>query len=211
MVLPYCVALHSLQPNDLFAVRGAQVERLASGVLSCYYSRHDSFRNPTAQDGLKFHETVSKIFAGGPVIQFRFPMLLNSVVELRAHLEAHAQEYESFLRKTQDMVQMDVQLSTSAAEQSASSGTEYLRARSEQQKQLESAATATRNAAAELARDWRQSKPQSGKLNCYALVRRNDLGRFRESLRMPALTPAFKMSVTGPWPAMQFFEAQTSK
>lgn len=210
MLLPYCVALHSSESKNLTGVREAEVKQLAIGALHCYYSRYESFLNPSAQDGLQFHEVVSKIFAQGTLIQFRFPMLLDEESELREHLAAHAREYESFLRTTRELVQMDLQFTSSAKESNAASGAEYLRARSLQQKELERAAAAARSAVGQLATDWREAVAQTGKFSCYSLVKRDDATKFREQLRALKVGPQIKLSITGPWPPMQFFEAKLS-
>ena len=210
MLLPYCVALHSSSKN-LTGVREVKVEQLAMGALHCYYSSHESFPNPGAQDGLQFHEVVSKIFAHGTLIQFRFPMFLNAESELRENLAAHGREYETFLRKTRELVQMDLQFTSSVQGSNTASGAEYLRTRSAQRKELERAAAAARSAAGQLATDWREAVAQAGKFSAFSLIKRDEAAKFREQLRALEIAPHIKMNITGPWPAMQFFEAKSSK
>ena len=208
-VLPYCILLSkssvAIPPTG---VRDGGIQQLTQGSLLALYSHIEKTDISAAnfqQTALHFHEVVSAVFRHSAVVPFRFPTWL-SEPELGAHLGEQSARYEDFLTRHADHVQMEIRidLASNEASQPASSGTEHLRKRATQSRELHSEKEKLKELLSAEVIEWRERELPTG-LRMYALVERNRIASFREKLsgRDPTL------SHSGPWPAMEFLEQQT--
>lgn len=116
------------------------------------------------------------------------------------HLEKESAGYQLFLTEHAEQVQMEFRVATHSEQRAASSGTEHLRMRSEQLREVGNAAEELRNLLAADVVDWRERDVAEGK-RLFALVERSRVARFRERLSERGVR------VTGPWPATEFLVA----
>ena len=194
-----------------FGVRDAAIESLVESGIRCIVSHFDfpaaagtvpQFRK---DDALQLHHVVTAVFQQAAVIPFRFPTLLPES-ELRGFVKEKSQAYLDALSRLREMVQMEVRIASKAsAPATPASGTEYLQALQARTKALEEAAALLRNLAGALAQDWRE-RPLAQGLRCYALVRRDQIGPFRERMRSLPVGDMVTLAISGPWPATEFLE-----
>lgn len=208
MILAYCIVADTQLSAPAAGVGQRPVEEITHGQLRCFYSR---FQQPpekfSKEDVLEFYATVQACFRQAAVIPFRFPTLVESERELLQFLQEKSQPYGAALERLRNMAQMELRIASehSRTSKNKPSGKQYLAQRLSKKQALESAATAARSAAGELARDWRQRETQGG-LHCYALVAREDIGRFQEILQSLPSEKGLQMLISGPWPATEFIE-----
>ena len=207
--LPYCILLSkSLVDVPPKGVRDGGIQRLTQGSLLALYSQIEKTEISAAnfqQTALEFHGVVHAVFRQAAVVPFRFPTWL-SETELAAHLREQSARYEDFLTRHAQHVQMEIRidLPTSEASQPASSGTEHLRKRAIQSRELHSQKEKLKELLSTEVLEWRERELPKG-LRIYALVERNRIASFREKLS--GHDP--RLSHSGPWPGMEFLEQQT--
>ena len=194
-------------------VGGGRIEVFSSEDLQCLFSKHESLENASQQDALDFHAVLESIFKQVMVIPFRFPTVLHSEADLGAHLRLHGEGYRQDLHRFGQLVQMELHLSAKEAQpalRANSSGTEYLKARSQNTQALASAAQQSRQLLGEMLRDWQQVAPlgeDQRTLRCYALIARSDMQRFREKLVSHSVPAGVTMALSGPWPPTAFMSS----
>ena len=209
-VVPYCIVEASGQiaaPES--GVSEARVLSLESKELRGFYSELPALA-PGAQvlqsEAVRFHRVISAIFSQAAVVQFRFPTLLESAHELREHLERHAAQYRDFLVRVRDLLQMEIRVALPASDSSAASGREYLVNKQMTGKSVDEYAQKLFSTAADLIREWKVRRTQTG-IRCYALIARRDAMAFRQRIQ-PVLSSTIGSGlVSGPWPATEFLDA----
>ena len=214
-MLAYCM----LDPAVQIAVpprgvRDSAVESLVESGIRCIVSNLDSPdldspANPAPQfhkdDALRLHHVVSAIFQQAAVIPFRFPTLLPES-ELRAFVQQNSAAYLEALSRLREMVQMELRIVSNQTPASVpASGTDYLRTLHAVTKARDDASATAREAAGDLAQDWR-TRPLAQGLRCYALVRRDDIEPFRQRMQALPISDIVTLTVNGPWPATEFLE-----
>jgi len=203
LILPYCVLLtNSADKLPSKGVRDTRVHAQDAGRLTVIYSEME--QNEIASDtfhqsALEFHHVVQAAFAGVAVIPFRFPTWL-SKQEMAEHLEKESAGYQLFLTEHAEHVQMEFRVAAHPEQGPASSGTEHLRMRADQLREVHKTAEELRNLLAADVVDWRERNIAEGK-RLFALVERSRVARFRERLSERGIR------VTGPWPATEFLVA----
>jgi hypothetical protein len=203
-VLPYCILCAKSRTGiPEKGIRDSEVQQLTEGSLLALYSQVE--RNKiSAQNfrhaAVEFHDVVHAVFKHVAVVPFRFPTWL-SESELAAHLREESARYQDFLTHHAHHVQMEIRIAlpTGEASQPASSGTEHLRQRATQSRELHSTKEKLKQLLSAEVIEWRERELPNG-LRVYALVERNGVPAFREKLTGHEGT----MSHTGPWPAMEF-------
>jgi hypothetical protein len=208
-VLPYCILLPESRTGiPEKGIRDSEIQQLTNGSLLVLYSQIDT-NEISAQNfreaALEFHNVVDAVFKHAAVVPFRFPTWL-SEPELAAHLREESARYQDFLTHHAGHVQMEIRLAlpTDKTSQCASTGTEHLRQRASQIRELHNAKDKLKHLLSAEVIEWRDRELPNG-LRVYALVERNAVPAFREKLTRHERTT----SHTGPWPAMEFFEQQT--
>ena len=205
-VLPYCIVLSD--KAGFCPVQGildGEIQSLEECGLRVAYSRIDKddiSAGNFQQTALQFHDVLHAIFADAAIIPFRFPTWLGQT-ELRQHLRSRAARYKAFLTEHANHVQMEVRIRLAAGEQvsPSSSGTEHLRARAAQMRNLRDLAETTKQAVFAEAVEWRERETPDG-LRLFALVDRGNVASFREKLSRHG-----HLRVSGPWPTTEFLES----
>lgn len=208
-VLPYCILFAKSRTGiPAKGVRGSEIQQLTEGSLAALYSQLDkseisaqTFRHAA----LEFHDVVHSMFQHVAVVPFRFPTWL-SEPELAEHLREELARYQDFLSHHADHVQMEIRiaLATGEASNSASTGTEHLRQRASQLRELQTVKEKLKQSLSAEVIEWRERELPSG-LRVYALVERNRVPGFREKLS----GQDSRLSHSGPWPAMEFLNNQS--
>lgn len=206
-VLVYC-AMEEAGMLLPAGVAGAKVDVAQVDTLQVLFSEIDPavLAGNTREHALQFHAVIAAAFAARAVVSFRFPTVFAAREDMAAELLPKAAALGKFLRDNRAAVQMEIRL-TASAETSIEplSGTAYLQQRQKLSQQFESAAAACRAALAAHIRDWRQRPGQDG-LRCYALLAREAVEAYRETMSTIALPPGVRAAVSGPWPANEFLE-----
>ncbi|PYX60442.1 MAG: hypothetical protein DMG73_06255 [Acidobacteria bacterium] len=209
-VLAYCVttaevALKVAQTG----VAGMTVESVDESGLRCFVSRRESelpmSSLATREEALAFHSVLQELFRQTTIIPFRFPTLLADEA-LSAHLREHAGQYRDTLARLKNMVQMEIHLGFGVAESPESlnvSGTQYLRRRQGQRRELEELAERFREAGA--IRSWRKRDSARG-VRCFALVQREGIADFQRQAAGVTVGSEIGVRVTGPWPPTEFLK-----
>lgn len=205
--MPYCVVADTKISRPATGVRQMVVEEMACQGLRCFYSEFQQRpENFTQQDALQFYGTVQAVFEKVAVIPFRFPTVLETKPQLTEFVEQKAREYGAALEKLRNFVQMELRIVPAAGDATPStSGKQYMAQRLKSKKALELPASAARSAVAEICAEWRQQETREG-LRCYALVARENIGRFQQKLATLSVEDNVRVTVSGPWPATEFIE-----
>jgi gas vesicle protein GvpL/GvpF len=206
-VLPYCILLAKyLVEIPLKGICNSEIQRLAEGSLLALYShleKNEISAQNFRQAAVEFHDVVHAVFNHVAVVQFRFPTWL-SEPEVAEHLREESVRYQDFLTHHADHVQMEIRIAllTDEASQSASSGTEHLRQRATQLRELHGRKEKMKQLLSSEVIEWRERELPTG-LRVYALVERDRIAGFREKLSGQDTT----LSHSGPWPAMEFLNS----
>jgi hypothetical protein len=209
-VLPYCMIEKGSATAPQVGVSGAAVELLALDRITCFYSQLAELpgdQESVRLQALQFHEVVRHIFSQTAVVPFRFPTMLDDSEELCAYLREHAAEFEKKLHRLGGYVQMELRIRFEGASGQATSGREYLQARSAGARVLEHAAAEARRTAGDLVHGWKQQADAIG-VRCYFLVRRADVDAFVRQTSNLSLGKGLNSRVSGPWPATEFLDEQ---
>jgi hypothetical protein len=211
-LLPYCVFETGLTlPEIVTGVQESTVLRFQEGKLSVLYSEIETLpQDPgeLAQAAMSFQSTVQQVFGAGIVIPFRFPTQLANLDDLRSHLRENAQKYENALIRLKGMAQMEVRLtqlagSTAPTTTSATSGTEYLKARQAQSQGLTSAIEALKQGVGTTVHEWR-TREATGVTRLYALIPHDKAPDFKREMGFVRLAGGTRAVISGPWPPSEF-------
>jgi hypothetical protein len=215
-ILTYCLSeLQSIAVPEK-GVGELPVESLEEDGIRCFLSRssnRDQILGPPARESaLAFHNVIVSIFRQVAVIPFRFPTILDDEAELRNHLMKEESTYREALIRVRNVVQMELHLlpKSSSEEKEENeqlhaklTGTEYLRARQVQQRELADLSAALRESGGDIIVEWRE-RPSAHGLRCFALVERHSIGNFKDSIMRTRVRPELSARVSGPWPASEF-------
>jgi len=128
--------------------------------------------------------------------------------ELAAHLQENSPSYASSLEKFKNSVQMEAVITypdSSSGATTKASGTEYLRSRQKHFEELQRTAGQLRDCAGNAAKDWRDRSIQNT-LRVFALVDRDSVATFKDTLRDFKVPCGVTVRVTGPWPVTEFLD-----
>ena len=208
-ILAYCVSLsYDYLDAPTEGVGDAMVYELDDLGLRAWYSEVEEHTFAGAENvtkaALGFHKFVSAVFRGGNVLPFRFPTILESPDELRAHLEDKATWYAGSLKRSEGMVQFEARIQQkSSPPPDASSGTEYLEARKRQREQSDEVVHALIHGLDDYLRDHHVKETQQG-TRLYLLVERARMADFRAAAGQVPIPSGFEVRLTGPWPPAEF-------
>jgi hypothetical protein len=211
-ILLYCVAEKSRAPAPSVGVACLPVSRSESNEIVALFSKGASADvltgTPLRESAQQFHHVLQQVFSGGAIIPFRFPTLMKDEAELSARLQENSASYSSYLRKFKNSVQMEAVISYSdfsSGVTAKTSGTEYLRSRQKHLEELQGAASQLRDCAGDAAKDWRDRSIQNA-LRLFALVDRDRVPTFKDTLRDFKVPSRLTVRVTGPWPVTEFLD-----
>lgn len=182
---------------------------MTHGSLLCFCSEFARDRAMTGENltvhALAFSRVLSECFRQTAILPFRFPTLVNDGAELGQLLDQHERKYAAAIARVRGCVQMEAVLRYETAAGQAASGSEYLRRRQEQQRELQQAAALVRDAGRSFTRDWRQRETSQG-IRCFALIPRDQASNFQRRLHSLVIAKSIQARVTGPWPPTEFLE-----
>jgi hypothetical protein len=208
-VLPYCILFTKSRTGiPEKGIRDSEIEQLTEGSLLALYSQLEKSEisaQTFREAALEFHDVVHAMFKHVAVVPFRFPTWL-SEPELAEHLREESARYRDFLTHHAEHVQMEIRIAfpTDEASHSASTGTEHLRQRATQLRELHTMKEKLKQLLSAEVIEWRERELPNG-LRVYALVNRNRVPTFREKLSGQDT----RLSYSGPWPAMEFLNSQS--
>lgn len=129
MVLAQCIAVPGERgtAGDLRCLREAGIE--------CFFLERNEPLGDLKAEAVAFFKRNQQLFAQRAILEFRFPTVLNGVAELEAFLRGNARQLESELARLKGMAQVTVYPHEKGAHPKPGSGTEYLRAKREQEQQ----------------------------------------------------------------------------
>ena len=211
-LLLYCVTGPSTSLPPVAGVSGSPVARFEHPDLAVFYSENTNpdrwLRVPLRTAAEQVHRVQQALFRSAAIIPFRFPAILEDQEKLRDHLTQRSSQYKSLLDRFATFVQMDITLTGSAAPADRSSGARYLRDRQSRTHSLEQFASETRAHVNQLATDWRQRSIPNG-LRCFALVERERVHDFNETMKSASVPAELTVRISGPWPVAEFLEFST--
>jgi gas vesicle protein GvpL/GvpF len=223
-ILAYCLIEAQSIQAPAKGVGELPVESMEQDGLQCFFSQTPGSDRilalPTKQAALAFHNVVHAIFQQSAVIAFRFPTILEGASQLLAYLFAQDAMYRDALARLRNVVQMEIQLSSSgpnAVERSANesaavktTGTRYLMDRQAAQRALGESAAVLHGLGSDLVRDWRERFSSRG-LRCFALIGREVVDDFKSRMAVAQLGAGVLARVSGPWPAGEFVDTSNGR
>lgn len=215
-ILTYCLSeLQSVAVPEK-GVGELPVESIEEDCIRCFFSRsshRDQILGPPARESaLAFHNVIVSIFRQVAVIPFRFPTILDDEAELRSHLRQEECAYREALIRVRNLVQMELHLLPKSSSEDKQdnerlrtklTGTEYLRARQVEQRELADLSAALRECGGDIIVEWR-ARPSAHGLRCFALIERHSIEKFKNSIMRTHVRPELSARVSGPWPASEF-------
>lgn len=190
-------------------VSGSAVARFEHTDLTVFYSEDSNpdrwLRAPLKQAVEEVHRVQQELFRSTAILPFRFPTILDDQEKLHEHLAQRSTEYKSLLRRFATSVQMDLTLTGSAPPADRSSGARYLRDRQSRTHRLEQFASEIRRHLNQLPTNWRQRSVPNG-LRCFALVERERVPHFNETMKTLSVPAELTVRISGPWPVAEFLE-----
>jgi hypothetical protein len=207
-VLLYSVVSAANAPECSQAgVAGVSVTRVEVAELACYVSEGSSTDEwPGAalrEAALHFHRVLMDLFRRTTIIPFRFPTILEDARAVAAHLESRREDYNTLLARFEAKVQMDITVAFSGNRDTPASGAGFLRQRQIQRQLLDSAENELKGKTRGIALEWVRRELREG-VRIFALVDRNQIAHFKNSLVPAELPPSLCARVTGPWPVSGF-------
>lgn len=193
-------------------VAGSPIARFEHSDLSIFCSEDATsdrwLRTPLRTAAEEVHRVQQELFRSAAILPFRFPTILDDQEKLHQHLAQRSTEYKSLLRRFATSVQMDITLTDSASPADRSSGARYLRDRQSRTHKLEQFASELRAHLNALATNWRQRSVPNG-LRCFALVERERVHDFNETMKSAPVPSELTVRISGPWPVAEFLEFST--
>jgi hypothetical protein len=189
-------------------IASAAVYEIEDLGLRAWYSEveADTFSGAdhVTKAALEFHKFVSAVFREGTVLPFRFPTILESVDELRAHLEEKATWYTNALRQSEGLAQFEARIISKAKPLAgAESGKEYLEQRKQlQDRNAEAVSHLLRGLDDYLREHHVKETPQGTRV--FLQVERLRVGAFREASAQIGVPDSIEIRLSGPWPPTEF-------
>jgi hypothetical protein len=208
-ILAYCVSMtHHFLDAPTEGIAAAAVYEIEDLGLRAWYSEveADTFSgaDQVTKAALEFHKFVSAVFREGTVLPFRFPTILESVDELRTHLEEKAAWYTNALRRSEGLAQFEARIiSKTKPVPVGESGKEYL----EQRKQVhdrnaQAVADLLRGLDDYLREHHVKETPQGTRV--FLQVERLRVGAVREASAQIGVPDGVEIRLSGPWPPTEF-------
>jgi Gas vesicle synthesis protein GvpL/GvpF len=211
-ILAYCVSMsYDFLDAPTEAVGGTMVYETEELGLRAWYSEVEEETFAGAENvtkaALEFHRFVSAVFREGNTLPFRFPTILETVDELRSHLEEKSVWYAGALRRSERLAQFEARVITKAKlTPEAASGTEYLEARKRLRELTNEVVNGLLAAVEDYVREHHVKETQQGP-RVYLMVERSRIGEFRAAAGQAKIPDGFEVRLTGPWPPTEFLPA----
>lgn len=211
-ILAYCVSLaHHFLDAPPVGVGDATTFEVEDMGLRAWYSEVEegtfSGAEHVTKAALEFHHFVSAVFREGTVLPFKFPAILDSVDDLRDHLEEKAAWYLKALTRSEGLAQFEARvISKTKVPATAESGTEYM----EQRKQLRDGITqAVSSIVTGLGDHLREHhvKDSQQVTRMYLLTDRTRVASLKQAAASITIPDGFEIRLSGPWPPTEFLPA----
>jgi hypothetical protein len=208
-ILAYCVSLaHHFLDAPTEGISGATVYEVEDLGLRAWYSEveADTFSGAdhVTKAALDFHKFVSAVFREGTVLPFRFPTILESVDELRSHLEEKAAWYLNAVRRSEGLAQFEARIiSKTKLAPDAESGKDYLEQRKQVHERNSKTVSGLLRGLDDFLREHHLKETPQG-TRVYLLLERTRMAAFREASTHIGVPDGFEVRLTGPWPPTEF-------
>jgi gas vesicle protein GvpL/GvpF len=205
-LLAYCIAEAEAKIEiPHCGVQGKPIQTVAESGLISFVSEYSGAgdRNQVRGVAVEFNRVLQEVLQQAAIVPFQFPTMIADESEMRGFLREHAEKYLQDLRRLQDAVQMEVNLTADESPKARISGTDYLRARQARHHKFTATTEMIREALATWAKDWREHE-SSGGTRCYVLIPRDAVQTVLQRLQGIKLPDDLQARVTGPWPATEF-------
>jgi hypothetical protein len=161
------------------------------------------------RSALEFHEVIHHVFQQAAVVPFRLLSIFDNSSALRKFAEENAFKFVNDLDRLQGFVQMEsvIYVIRERDPVEVTSGFAYLEQKAGLQRAVSEHAAAVENAVKCISEDVRLREVKNGR-RIFALVKRGDEGRFRNTVEEVAIPDAVSRRVSGPWPASEFLSTQ---
>ena len=209
-ILLYCIS-HSSGHNttSLIGVAGMPVTHTRTGELIAFYSIAPDttiwLQRPLHIAAIEVHRVCNDVFKSAAIIPFRFPTIFETERDLEKHLIEESAEYDSILTKFRNLVQMEVRITGAKLRNPVESGTDYLQRRQQSIRAAERFSYELQQRASGFVAEWRHRSIKDG-VRAFALVKRNEVGEFQNSMRLMYVPDGLAVRVSGPWPVSEFIE-----
>lgn len=209
-ILLYCIANGDAPATgSLTGVAGDPILRVEIGSLAAFTSTNSDKSNwlrlPLQTSALDFHRVLSEIFKSTAIIPFRFPTVFDNEDQLIQRLQERTSEYPALLEKFRDLVQMEIRITNIDVKTPSESGMQYLKGRQTATATIDKFAADLRVTLSELLQNWRQ-RPSKDGIRAFALIDRNLVADFRNTLRNMPVPHELSVRASGPWPVSEFIE-----
>ncbi len=209
-ILLYCIAKRDVQGSgSLTGVAGHPVLCTQFGTLTTFTScdaGHTAWLQKRLQaSALEFHHVLNQVFKSGAIIPFRFPTIFESEKDLAEHLQDRSREYNAWLEKFRDVVQMEIRITNSGVKTHPASGAQYLKERRSAIHAIEKFESELRSHLSLVLKDWRNRVSKDG-VRAFALVDRQQVEGFGKIMHNAWVPEGMKVRVSGPWPVSEFLE-----
>lgn len=208
-ILAYCVSLaHHFLDAPPVGIGDATIFEIEEMGLRAWYSEVEegtfSGAEHVTKAALEFHHFISSVFREGTVLPFKFPAILDSVDDLRDHLEDKAAWYLKALSRSEGLAQFEARIISKAKlPVSAESGTEYMEQRKKMREDIMQAVESVLQGLNNHLREHHVKDSQQG-TRIYLLTDRTRVASFKEGSRTITVPDGFEIRLTGPWPPTEF-------
>jgi hypothetical protein len=211
-ILAYCVSLsHHFLDAPPVGVGDATIFEVEDMGLRAWYSEVEegsfSGAEQVTKAALEFHHFVSAVFREGTVLPFKFPAILDSVDDLRDHLEDKAAWYLKALNRSAGLAQFEARIFSKVKVPAiAESGTEYLEQRKKLRESITEAVTSVAQGLNEFLREHHVKDTQQA-TRMYLLTDRTRVASFKEAAGKIIVPDGIEIRLSGPWPPTEFLPA----
>lgn len=211
-ILAYCVSLaHHFLDAPPAGIGGAEVFEIEDLGLRAWYSEVEegtfSGAEHVTKAALEFHHFVSAVFREGTVLPFRFPSILESVEDLREHLEERVRWYSNALQRSEGLAQFEARIVNRAQPSAeAPTGTEYLEERKSLRERSDAVVSVLLKGLDDYIRQHHAKESRQG-TRLYLLTDRTRLAALRDTASKISIPEGFEIRLTGPWPPTEFLPA----
>ncbi len=208
-LLLYCVAAASSHVEP--AIKGVAdlaIRHREASCLCAFYSSSETadpwLRLPLHDAALQFHRVLMQFFRSAIIVPFRFPTVLEDEQSLLEHLEAHAVEYNAFLGKFANKVQMDIRVTAAEPDNSdQATGGGFLREKQKRQHALDRAGAELQTHSKKTTEGWIRHDTKDG-FRAFAVVDRSRVAAFKQEIAAAQVPEGLRVRISGPWPVSAF-------
>jgi hypothetical protein len=208
-ILAYCVSLaHHFLDAPPVGVGNATIFEVEDVGLRAWYSEVEegsfSGAEHVTKAALEFHHFVSAVFREGSVLPFKFPSILDTLDDLRDHMEDKGPWYLKALSGSEGLAQFEARvISKTKLPASADSGKQYMDQRKKLREGITQAVASVVAGFDDHVREHHVKESQQV-TRVYLLMDRSRVASFKEAAAGIAIPDGFEIRLSGPWPPTEF-------